>query len=264
MEKVKRGKNKISKEWRHWLQEVQTPTSTPAAQPSSAASSVKSPPPKPQQSPPPQPQQSPPPKPQKSAAEIMAEKEQAELKKKILSETTRILQYKVTAVRHEFFILNLPDASELNDVKEVIKKLSLLLHPDKSINIIQDPEEQERVRKAFMAAKDAADKAKKTIEDRRAAAAAAAAFYAPPPPQPAQPRPRGSQLGKRCAHARCDFAVTHLSFGGFCCKWCHLTSELGDPIRHGRKCHGRISQNLERAHPVPPDVPMKSERVVEC
>ena len=28
----------------------------------------------------------------------------------------------------------------------------------------QDPEEQERVRKAFMAAKEAADKAKKTIE----------------------------------------------------------------------------------------------------
>jgi len=247
MEKVKRGKNKISKEWRHWLQEVQTPTSTPAAQPSSAASSVQ--PPKPQKPPP-----------QKSPAEIMAEKEKEELKKKILSETTRILQYKVTVVRHEFFILNLADACELNDVKEVIKKLSLLLHPDKSFNIIQDPEEQERVRKAFMAAKDAADKAKKTIEDRRAASS----FYAPPPPQPSQQRPRGSQLGKRCAHARCDFEVTHVSFGGFCCKWCHLTSELGDPIRHGRKCHGNISQNLERAHPVPPDVPMKSKRVVEC
>jgi len=250
--KVKSGSNKITKEWIQWLYQDTMPSAPMPKVPMKpgAASSSEMPE-----------------KPSKSEAE-MAEKEAAEkeaakkeaaekeaAKKEILMETQRILQYDVTRYLNEFFILNLPETCELNDVRVVFRKFSLLLHPDKSSNIISEPQQQEKVRQAFVAVKAAADKAKTTAQVHRPA----------PPPQPSQPRPRrGAQMGKRCAHPHCDFQVTHITFGGFCCKWCHLTSVLGDPIRHGRKCHGRLSQNLERAEPVEPDVPMKSERVGEC
>ena len=282
--KVKSGKNKITQEWIQWLHQDTMPSAPMPKVPMKPGAASSSEMPKM------------PEKPSKSA-EILAEKEAAEkeaakkeaakkeaakkeaakkeaakkeaaekeaakkeaaekeaAKKEILMETQRILQYDVTRYLNEFFILNLPATCELNDVRVVFRKFSLLLHPDKSSNIISEPQQQERVRQAFVAVKAAADKAKTTVQVHRP----------PPPPQPSQPRPRGAQMGKRCAHPHCDFQVTHITFGGFCCKWCHLTSVLGDPIRHGRKCHGKLSQNLERAEPVEPDVPMKSERVGEC
>jgi len=63
-----------------------------------------------------------------------------------------------------------------------------------------------------------------------------------------------------CANPRCWFLVHSLpEFGGFCCKKCHYRFEQNTKgkKKHGEKCQQvEGSENLPRAEPIPPDVPL--------